>query len=610
MYCQLVYICGCLPGRILHALADLPDTLDETYQRILQEMKKAHWELAYRLLQCVAVAFRPLRVDELAEFLAFDFNAGPISKFNEDLRPDDPVDAVLRTCSSLLSVVDVEGSQVIQFSHFSVKEFLTSTRLAASSDVISRRYHITMAPAHALVAQACLGILVHLDENITRDNLANFPLVKYAAKHWVDHVRFENVSQHMEEGMKRLFDPRMPHYAICFWIHHPMSRRNLQHERPLPFPGTPLHYATLLGLRSIVEFLVIEHAQNVHSQDFIDRATPLHLASQRGHNEVVHTLIKLGADVTARNKKGWTPLHLSSRRGHVEVIRTLFEHGPGVKAQAEDGSTALHLASRRGHVEVVYMFLERGTDVTVQDKCGSTPLHLASQWGHTEVTCMLLEHGSGVAAQDKEESTLLHLASLQGHVEIARMLLKHGADISAKDKHGLTPVLLASQSGNVEITRILLERGADLAAKDKNGSTALHLALRRGRPAVACMLLENGADATAQDKDTSTPLHLASLQGHAKVVRVLLKCGADTKAKDKNGLTPLDPASERHAKVVRILLKHDEGAIAQHGQEYTSSNLALLREGLVEVALRVLLLYAQILALTTTLTESHSRRCN
>jgi hypothetical protein len=64
------------------------------------------------------------------ETLAFDFKSGPVPKFCEDWCLEDPVEAVQSTCSTLLALVDVDGSTVIQFSHFSVKEFLTSTRFA------------------------------------------------------------------------------------------------------------------------------------------------------------------------------------------------------------------------------------------------------------------------------------------------------------------------------------------------------------------------------------------------------------------------------------------------------------------------------------------------
>jgi len=84
----------------------------------------------HRLFQYVAVASRPLRVEELAEFLSFDFKAGPIPKFREDWRLEDPVDAVLSMWSPLLTLVNVKGSEVVQFSHFSVKEYWMSSRLA------------------------------------------------------------------------------------------------------------------------------------------------------------------------------------------------------------------------------------------------------------------------------------------------------------------------------------------------------------------------------------------------------------------------------------------------------------------------------------------------
>ena len=223
MYCQVVYLRGCHPGRIRHALSELPETLDETYERTLREINKAYWELAHRLFQCVAVASRPLRVEELAEFLAFDFKSGPIAKFHEGWRLEDPGDAVLSTCSTLLALVNIDGSAVIQFSHFSVKEFLTSTRLSGSDDEILRRYSISMAPAHTLVTQACLGILLHLETTITTDDLTKYPLAEYAARHWFEHGRFEGISSYAEEGMKELFDPRKPHLAIWVWICDPRN---------------------------------------------------------------------------------------------------------------------------------------------------------------------------------------------------------------------------------------------------------------------------------------------------------------------------------------------------------------------------------------------------
>jgi len=151
------------------------------------DIKKANSAHAYRMLQCLAVAIRPLSVAELAELLAFEFDAakGGIPKLNTNWRWEDHEQAVLSTCSSLLTIVGSGGSGVVQFSHFSVKEFLMSDRLATSTGDISR-YHIVPEDANTTLARACLGVLLrdHIDEN----GFDTIPLARYAATYWVTHT--------------------------------------------------------------------------------------------------------------------------------------------------------------------------------------------------------------------------------------------------------------------------------------------------------------------------------------------------------------------------------------------------------------------------------------
>ena len=75
MVCQLEILRPCLPPSVRSVLDDLPETLDGTYERVLRDINKANREHAHRLLQCLTVAVRPLRVEELAEVLAVDFDA-------------------------------------------------------------------------------------------------------------------------------------------------------------------------------------------------------------------------------------------------------------------------------------------------------------------------------------------------------------------------------------------------------------------------------------------------------------------------------------------------------------------------------------------------------
>lgn len=204
VHCALDYLARCLPRRIQEALNELPDTLDEAYERTLRAIDNTNWEAARRLLQCVTVAHRPLRLEEVADLLAFDFKVRPIPTYREDWKS--PVKAVLSRCPTLIFVVDINNSQVVQLSHLSVREFLISAHFAEKCDIISSRYHISMTPAHTVLAQACLGILLHLDKDITRDSLTKFPLTEYAAEHWFEHARFEGVSRTADKGMKQLFD--------------------------------------------------------------------------------------------------------------------------------------------------------------------------------------------------------------------------------------------------------------------------------------------------------------------------------------------------------------------------------------------------------------------
>ncbi len=58
-----------------------------------------------------------------------------------------------------------------------------------------------------------------------------------------------------------------------------------------------------------------------------DRATPLFMASQNGHAEVVEILVKAGADLNQGPDDGATPLFQASQNGHVEVVEILIKAG-------------------------------------------------------------------------------------------------------------------------------------------------------------------------------------------------------------------------------------------------------------------------------------------
>jgi hypothetical protein len=153
---------------------------------------KEKMDYANCLFQCLVVSIRPLHADELAELFAILPKADSTSEFNIGWRPENPKEFILSTCTTLVSIANIDGERVIQFSHFSVKEYLTSDRIANAGHV--SRFHIHPNLAHTLLAKACLSVLLQLDYSIDKYNIGNFLLALYAAEHWVEHARFEDVS--------------------------------------------------------------------------------------------------------------------------------------------------------------------------------------------------------------------------------------------------------------------------------------------------------------------------------------------------------------------------------------------------------------------------------
>jgi hypothetical protein len=391
----------------------LPESLDETYERILKDIRKPNQGHAHRLLQCLVVAVRPLRVEELAEVLAFEFNAEGAPKLNPGWRWEDQEEAVLSACSSLVTIVKDSESRVVQFSHFSVKEFLMADRLAEPMRDVSR-YHIRLEAAHTILAQACLGVLLQLDDRVDRDNIKNFPLARYSAQHWVTHARAENVSSRIKEGMECLFDEDKPHFATWIWI---FNGRSMHPDQP---DTVPLYHAAMFGFRDLVEHLITEHPEHVNASG--GKRSPLHAATDAGHANIVSMLIDHGADMEARSGSiiGGTPLNHAAWDGRFDIGQHLLDRGADIDARDDARNTPLMHAVSEGHVEFARMLLERGALIDAQDARGKTALHYVVQRGFTQVLRLLLEYGADVNVRDENGRSASQIAMRQrpGMVEL------------------------------------------------------------------------------------------------------------------------------------------------------------------------------------------------
>ena len=99
--------------------------------------------------------------------------------------------------------------------------------------------------------------------------------------------------------------------------------------------GRPaVYYAALEGRNDIIDLLIANEADiNARSGPLTFNGepdegwTPIHAASISGHKAAVELLIEKGAEVNPKTKTGKTPLSLAKDRGHTEIIDLLRKHG-------------------------------------------------------------------------------------------------------------------------------------------------------------------------------------------------------------------------------------------------------------------------------------------
>jgi hypothetical protein len=376
--CQLETLRRAVQPDVRRILEKLPRTLDETYEHVLKNIDKNGQKHARHLLHCIAVSVRPLCVEELAEILAFDLDTagGSIPKFRPDRRPSNTEGALLSMFSSLIAIVDNRGSRVVQFSHLSAKEFLTSKYLSSSSESLSL-YHILPVRAHAILTQLCLGLLLQLNDCNDNQTVNRSPLAEYAARYWVTHAKFEDVASFVEDGMQSLFDLDKPHFASWIGLYDMDAKSE---ERAPWVVRSPLYYSALCGLYDLVRHITIKHPDHVNAIGG-SYGFPLVAALSRNHFPVAELLLELGGELDIRDTRKQTALHRIIDRlddATIDAVQFLLEHGADVNAQRDDLCTPLHQALNAGELEVARMLLDHQADVNLRNEDGRTPLHLLS----------------------------------------------------------------------------------------------------------------------------------------------------------------------------------------------------------------------------------------
>jgi ankyrin repeat protein len=455
-----------LPATVVRVVEDLPETLDKTYGRILFRLPEENWEHTYHVFHTLMVATRPLTMEELCLVLAIDFLAEVTPQYEEIWRSDDPEDNLLTVCSTFLSFVNVDGSRIAQFAHYSVKEFLTSERISKFETKVAR-YRMLEEPAHITVARMCMAVLLHLDERTDKNAVEEIPMIYYAAENWVYHARFGNVATEIKPALELFFDPNNPHLAGWVWLHDIDNfwGESKVTSNPRRLDTAPLYYAAQGGFYDMAEHLLTKHPRQLNTLG-TRYGTPLIAALENNRLEIAWMLMNRRADTSIREGFYGPPLMVSSKKGYLDVVRYLLERGEDVNVWDSYIGTPLHVASGVGNLDIVRLLLEFEADVNVRGGCYGAPLRVATIPGHLGTAQLLRERRVDMNSQGGYHATPLHAACAEGHVEVARLLLEHRADVHARAVNRETPLQVASRMGHAGVVRLLLEYGADTGVDD------------------------------------------------------------------------------------------------------------------------------------------------
>ncbi|XP_063405750.1 serine/threonine-protein phosphatase 6 regulatory ankyrin repeat subunit B-like [Mytilus trossulus] len=349
-----------------------------------------------------------------------------------------------------------------------------------------------------------------------------------------------------------------------------------------------IHFACSNGNVKLVQLLLngkynVDLTVNDHLQN-----TALHIACEKGHSEIVKTLMELGLEVNQKQKHGKTPLYIACKHGYYKTVKCITDFiclKQKKRTIADDlknlhtrksGWTVLHSACNNGHTEVVKLLIDVGMTVNDLTIKGVTPLFLACKKGHNDtVKCLLDLKGQTLNmnvynyTQLEIILTVLHIACLNGHTEVVKLLIDVGMNVNDTLASGSTPLHLACQEGHHAVVKLLLDlmeqtlnSCVDTTLKDKDGLSVLHVACLEGHTEVVKLLIDVGMNVNDKSTNGSTPIYLACQNGHYNTVKLLLGSNGqtlnsrvDTTLKTKCGWSGLHVACYNgHTEVVKLLI--------------------------------------------------------
>jgi ankyrin repeat protein/uncharacterized membrane protein YjfL (UPF0719 family) len=327
------------------------------------------------------------------------------------------------------------------------------------------------------------------------------------------------------------------------------------------------------GRQALLETLMYGAPQSQAGRDLVMPAqvarpsmTDLHRAAQQGNEAEATSLLTAGAgaDINARNAKGWTPLHFAAYNSKTAVAKLLLAAGADVTLKTDEGQTASRLATVEGCQDIVDAISSSGEMQWAS---------LAEAVANGDLQFVLRQLQAGANPNDDAVSAALQRAAAGGQEEMLNSLVAAGADVNRIINIGTRNELFGGmqahknlllhhfadegQQRSVQAVELLLRAKADPSLEHpQTGRTALAVAMdvsryaeseeQQAKAAIAALLRGGGGAEAEGRRSTASTSSTATEALEAKFAQLMAAASATTPRRTpRRALTPprLRPAA-------------------------------------------------------------------
>lgn len=567
---------------IKQALKKLPPDLNETYERILDEILLDDRELAFRIIRWLTLSLRPMQIEALIEGISLELEdtaLDPESFLND---PEDISDI----CGSLVALNLDTGT--VTLAHFSVKEFFISSDLKLGAHP---EFFIDQETGNFELAKLCVTYLKLEHFSVgpcgTGEELASrcdlFALYHYASLEWPTHahahidvndVPFLSVIEPLftDSDMNGNFDSWRQAFEGLSRRTRPIKGRpetsfNVYRQSDSDAETNRLIYACRLGLYSLAKAMIskgigLRAVTNENTVQRINRSglfsargNALNAACESGDLKLVELVLLAGADINATAGRyglaliaAIEPVRYINGPKDYSIAQFLLEKGADVNLTTPANTWPLLEAVGCHSVEGVKLCLAADADISKRHE-GWSVFEKAAMNGDAEIFEILRQHGGGKYVNPDIEESInltpgvdgygLWLASGCNFVESAQKILEvDGETIFSDPAFELVTYGIFIQCAANGFYKFLQQMLAYSGNSFNAYNECVKLAASQGHAKTLKILLDLKT-LEPEDLFLRDLLVMASGRGHPGVVKELITRGVPLFAPDKHGWTAM-----------------------------------------------------------------------